>query len=237
MRKTSLALFLLCLPACQAPTASAPATSASPPPPVTVAPRRDEAFVYPASMAPLPNQQNFQLAYALARAPRIAVYVNRELDGHLIVPVSIHVLSAGEYDPAAAQSLDLSALENDLSDFLSCQGTVRVMTPQFLAAHMTPQDVQDLADGNPRVLSDLQDRTGAGILIQLQVYPMQQNDSTLDAVIVAEALDTQTLRQIASVQQPVSLPIGSTELYESCRSLADELMKQMAKTWNATPGR
>ena len=101
----------------------------------------------------MPEEQAFVNAYSNVGRPKILVFVNRTLEGELL-PVNPNIplvsvdrrvqtagsgsfhdtsnvyLRPGQYDEVQAKSLDYEAVENILSDWLSADGRVQIVSPR-----------------------------------------------------------------------------------------------------------
>lgn len=210
-----------------------------------------------------PETRAFVEAYNRVGRPRIAIYVNRKLDGELIAPapldsstnvrvdrnarvdwdpwrggtvtdrVEVTVPRPGAWDEAMARSLDYEALETILTDWLSANGQTEIISPTLARARLTQEQRDALEKGERLVLTDITQRLDADIFIQVQARPTRQTARGLDVRIVAEALNTRGGRSIARAVVDVPPPLAKTTLNEYTRFLARKLMDDMIMTWSA----
>ncbi len=122
----------------------------TPPPPRVVIPAQDQGVGYREGTAekPLPSQEPNDLppppfndeplvtqrppeqnafvdAYRHVGRPRILIFVNRSLEGK----ADQGYLRSGQYDEASAKNIDYQAMENILTDWLSANGQVQIISP------------------------------------------------------------------------------------------------------------
>ncbi|MGA2232201.1 MAG: hypothetical protein ABSH22_14995 [Tepidisphaeraceae bacterium] len=135
-------------------------------------------------------------------------------------------------DEAALSTLDYQAMEKILADWLSCGGQVRIISSDYLAAQLSPQDMQDLSQGRPVAMGDLAQKVGADILIQVQAHPTHQTNG-LQVRLVAEAMNVRGGDQIGSAVVDVPLPLEKTQINQFTRFIAAKLMVGMAGAWNS----
>jgi len=204
-----------------------------------------------------PEQGKFELAYRSVGRPRITVFVNRTLDGH-VIPAGVgeveretngrrvtggpgqHTeeiertrLKSGEYDEAYAKSLDYEAMENILTDFLACQGAVEIISPSMLRQKLTAEQIKDLQAGNPKSLRELADALNTDVLVQVSVHPTRQTSKGLEIRIVGEAINVKGGQQIGRAMVDMPAPLEKTTLNRYTRWVGRKLMFDMTQTWGA----
>jgi hypothetical protein len=225
------------------------------PPPEPQPPYEDEPLV---SQRP-PEQAPFVDAYRRVGQPRIAVFVNRTLEGSIVpvttdVPLShvesVHVnsqgkttyretndtyLHSGEYDEATAKTIDYEAIETILTDWLSCEGAVTIISPDLARQRLTDQQVRDLQSGRPQVLSEVAQQLSADVLIQVQAHPTRQTDQGLEIRLIAEAMNTRGGESIGRAVVDISPPLTKPRINRYTRYIARKLMDDMTGSWLNTP--
>lgn len=209
-----------------------------------------------------PEQRAFVDAYNRVGRPRIAIYVNRTLDGNIIPPTPIEpqpavrvdrnanvnwdpyrggqvtdridvYLKPGQYDEAYARSLDYEAVENILTDWMAASGNTEIISPTLARARLTEEQRQALEKGEKFVLTDITQRLDADVFIQVQARPTRQTQRGLEIRLVAEALNTRAGRSIGRAVVDVPPPLAKTTINEYTRFLARKLMDDMIMTWSA----
>lgn len=266
----------------QAPPKPLPDSALNPPGATSPGPYQDADIV----QQPLPEQAEFLAAYAKVHQPRIAIYVNRTLQGQIIPPnpggpvestehtqtstgsvtvgggsydehadaygrdvqsnhsnfssngpatyteTNTHYLAPGEYDEAKANTLDYQAMEKILSDWLSCGGQVHLISSDYLAAQLSPEEMAALQEGKPIVMSDMAQKVGADVLIQVQAHPTNQTGA-LQVRLVAEAMNIRGGDQIGTAVVDVPLPLDKPQLNDYTRFIAAKLMVGMRGAWES----
>src|SRR5207248_8114748 len=106
-------------------------------------------------------------------------------------------LKQGQYDEGQAKALDYQAVENILTDFLACQGSVEVMSPTMVRQKLTEEQIKDLQSGKPRVLREIAQQLEADILVQVSAHPTRQTQNGLEFRLVGEALNIKGGQQVA----------------------------------------
>lgn len=209
-----------------------------------------------------PEQAPFVDAYRRVGEPHLVVFVNRTLEGS-IIPVATDVplssvetknvnsqgkttyrektdvyLRAGQYDEASAKSIDYEAIETILTDWLSCNGAVTLVSPDMAHQRLTDQQVQELQSGRPQALSEIAQQLNADVLIQVQAHPTRQTDQGLGVRLIAEALNTHGGASIGRAVVDIPPPLSKTQINRYTRYIARKLMDDMTGTWlNVPPGR
>ena len=233
----------------------------------------------------LPEEAEFIAAYNKVHQPRIAVYVNRTLQGQVIpansggpMQTTEHTetstgavtaghedyssyedaygrivsnsnsnfqstgpaqyseltttyLAPGAYDEADARTLDYQALESILCDWLSAGGQVHLISPDYLAEHLTTADVAALSQGKPVAMDNLAEKVGADVLIQVQAHPTRQAGGELQVRLVAQAMNIQGGEAIGTAVVDVPLPLDKVQLNDYTRYMARKLETDMIAAW------
>jgi hypothetical protein len=190
-----------------------------------------------------PEQTSFEAAYRAVGRPRITVFVNRTLEGET-TPANKegasghHYLHRGEYDEADARSLDYQAVENILTDFLACQGTVEIMSPTMARQRLTDEQVKDLQSGRPRAMREIAQQLDADVLIQVSAHPTRQTQYGLEFRLVGEAMNIKGGQQVGRAVVDIPPPLEKTTLNRYTRYVARKLMMDLTQSWTAVePGR
>lgn len=206
-----------------------------------------------------PEQSRFEQAYRAVGKPRITVFVNRTLEG-AILPVNegrgavVDVertrrtgrdpesrdntrvyLKPGQYDEAKAKSIDYEAMENILTDFLACQGTVEIMSPTMARQKLTDEQVKDLQAGKPRVLREIAQQLETDILVQVSAHPTRQTEYGLEVRLVGEALNIKGGQQVGRAVVDLPPPLDKPTLNKYTRYVARKLMMDMTQNWGSDP--
>jgi hypothetical protein len=225
------------------------------PPPEPAPPYYDEPLV---SQRP-PEAAPFVDAYRRVGQPRIAVFVNRTLEGS-IVPIDTTTplthdetvrinsqgkttyreqtdtyLHSGEYDEAAAKSIDYEAMETILTDWLSCDGAVTIIAPDLARQRLSDQQVRDLQSGRPQMLSEIAQQLSADVLIQVQAHPTRQTQEGLEIRLIAEAINTRGGESIGRAVVDIPPPLTKPRINRYTRFIARKLMDDMTGAWLNTP--
>ena len=146
---------------------------------------------------------------------------------------TVTYLRPGEYDEADARSLDYQAMEALIADALSCGGQVHIISPDFVASHLSPEDARALAEGKPEGMADLARKIGADVLVQVQSHPTRQTGGGLQVLAVAEAVNVRGGESIGHAVVPIPLPLQKTQLNEYTRFISRKLMQGMGGAWNS----
>jgi hypothetical protein len=238
-----------------------------------------------------PEQRAFVDAYQRVGRPRIAVFVNRTLEGD-ILPVVEHgpesrvqytrtstsgvnverrdveiqegyygrngeridcfestgpveyretterYLRKGEYDEVDAREIDYGAMETILTDWLSANGNVTVVSPSMVRQKLTAEQLKELQEGQPAVMAEVAKTLGTDVLVQAQARPTRQTRQGLEVRVVAEAINVRGGDSIGRAVVDVPPPLQKQQLNYYTRYLARKLMDDMTGTWtNAGPPR
>ena len=203
----------------------------------------------------LPGEARFVDAYNRVGRPRIAVFVNRTLEGqvlpvnpeHPVVSVqharstatgpgvdrqTVDVyLRPGQYDEVAAKSLDYEAMENILTDWIACNGQVEVISPTMARGKLSDEQIKALESGRPQVMSEIARQLEVDVLIQAQVHPTRQTQAGLEMRVVAEAISLRGGQSIGRVVVDFPPPMDKPRLNYYTRFLASKVMDDMTESW------
>jgi hypothetical protein len=107
-----------------------------------------------------PEGPAFVDAYHRVGSPRIKVFVNRSLDG--------------SFDRGDGNTMDYQAIETIMTDWLSCNGNVMIISPKAARQRLNDQQVRDLQDNQPAAVGAVGQQVGAEILVHVQAHPTRQ---------------------------------------------------------------
>jgi hypothetical protein len=141
-------------------------------------------------------------------------------------------LQPGQYDEAAAKSIDYEMIENILTDWLSARGQVTIISPMSARGRLTDQEVQELQNGRPQMLGELAQKLQTDILVQVTARPSRQTSTGLGIRLIAQALNTKGGQQIAQATVDVPPPMEKTTLNRFTRFVARKMMDEMTNSWN-----
>ncbi len=234
-----------------------------------------------------PEQRAYVAAYQRVGRPKIAVFVNRTLEGKMI-PVnedrgvigvervrrgtgavdvesrdvrtgdgfyrdrddresvdrfstkgpaelreSVEVyVPPGQYDEVKANEIDYEAVELVLTDWLSADGRVEIISPIMTRQRLTDQQAKDLQEGRPRVLGEIARELDTDILVQVMAKPTRQarwND--VGVRVLAEAVNIKGGQSISRAFVDVPPPLTKTRINKYTRFLARKLMDGMIGSW------
>lgn len=144
-------------------------------------------------------------------------------------------LRPGQYDEVQAKSIDYEAIENIMTDWLACDGQVTIISPIMARQRLTDEQVKELQEGRPQVMSEIVQQLGADVLVQVQARPTRQTQYGLEVRIIAEALNTRGGESIGRAVVDVPPPLEKTTINRYTRFLARKLMDGMLGTWSAPP--
>ena len=171
-----------------------------------------------------PEEAAFVNAYNAVGRPRILVFVNRTPQVQGNAPVN--------YDEVAARSLDYAAMENVLTDWLSANGRVAVISPSVGRQLLNDQQTRQLQAGQNNAGRDVANQVDAHILVQVQAQPTQQTPNGQQVRVVAEAIDlNHGGASLARAFVDVPPPLDKPKINEYTRFLARKLMSGMTDAW------
>jgi len=167
-----------------------------------------------------PEQARFEEGYRAVGRPRMIILVNRTLDG-------------SEAD-SQAKALDYVAVENLLTDFMSCQGMVEIMSPAVVRQKLTDEQLKELQIVKPRIPRELAQQLDADILIHVSAHPMEQTQqSGLEYRLTGEAVNIKGGQQIARAVVDIAPPFDKSTLNRYTRFVARKLMMDMTQAWSS----
>ena len=146
-------------------------------------------------------------------------------------------LHPGEYDEAAAKSLDYEALESVLADWMSAGGKVGIVSPTMARQRLTDEQLKDLQSNRPRMLGEVARDLDADILIQVQAHPTRQTQDGLEFRLIAEAINVRGGESIGRGVVDVPPPLDKPKINKYTRFLARKLMDGMVGSWESFAGR
>jgi hypothetical protein len=142
-------------------------------------------------------------------------------------------LQPGQYDEAQAKSIDYELIENLITDNLSADGQVMLISPISARQKLTDQEVTELQTGRPQMLGEVAEKLQADVLIQITARPSQQTEQGLGIRLIAQAFNTKGGQVVATAALDVPPPLIKTKLNSYTRFLARKLMDGMTQSWNA----
>lgn len=171
-----------------------------------------------------PEEPRFVSAYQAVGRPRLAIFVNRTLTGD--------GMGDGEAE-VSARRIDYEAIETILTDWLSCQGKVLIMSPMLVRSKLTPQQASELSSGQPAIPRQLAGQLDAEVLIYVRALATKQTGDTVKLRIVAEAMNIRDGLSIGRGVVDVPPPLEKQAINRYTRFLARKLMDNMAGAWSA----
>ncbi len=206
-----------------------------------------------------PEARAFIDAYGRQGRPRIAIFVNRTLEGNLLPltdpapEVSIDhsrrtetgatverreshtdvYLHHGQYDEVQAKAIDYELLETLLTDWMAADNHVQIISPTMARKRLTDEQVKDLQSGRPIALSEVARNLDADYLIQVQARPTRQTRDGLEVRVIAEVLRLSTGLSVARGAVDVPPPLDKVRLNTYTRWLSRKLMDGMMQTWHS----
>ena len=186
-----------------------------------------------------PEQTEFLRAYEGVGRPRIAVFVNRTLQAQAQNSWDRRGDGYGagrEYEVSLAEDIDYSAIETVLTQWLSCDGQVTVMSPSVIRARLKPEEVSRLEQGRLRELREIAKELDADILVQVQVRPTRQSAQGGTAMrLNAESINLLGGESIGRATVLIPPPLSSEQINKFTRFVARKLMNDMILSWSG-PG-
>ncbi len=171
-----------------------------------------------------PEEPRFVGAYNAVGRPRLAIFVNRNLTGD----------AAGDGEAElSARRIDYEAIETILTDWLSCQGKVVIMSPMLVRSKLTPQQAGELSASPPAVPRQIAQQLDADILIYVRALATKQSSNVANLRIVVEALNIRDGISIGRGVVDVPPPLEKQVINRYTRFLARKLMDSMVGTWTA----
>jgi hypothetical protein len=140
-------------------------------------------------------------------------------------------LKPGQYDEAAAKSIDYELIENLITDNLGADGQVMIITPTYARGRLTDQEVQELQSGRPQMLGELAEKLQCDVLVQITARPSVQTDQGLGIRLIAQAFNTRGGQAIAHAALDVPPPMTKIKLNNYTRFVSRKLMDGMTQSW------
>jgi hypothetical protein len=144
-------------------------------------------------------------------------------------------LHPGEYDEIQAKGIDYGMMEMLLTDWMSADNQVAIVSPLMARKKLTAEQVKELESGRPQVLSEIAKQLDADILIQIQARPTRQTGRGLELRILADVMDLQRGESLARGAVDLEPPLDKIQMNRYTRFLARKLMDGMATTWSLPP--
>ena len=181
-----------------------------PPPPYNDAPLVNQAT---------PETARFVDAYTKVGRPRIVVWVSGPL--------------GGGYDEAAARSIDYSAVQTELSDWLSAGGRVAIISPEAARQALAPQETQALNSGQGVNGRRVSEQIHADVLVAVRAEVTHQSGSGPVVRVTADASNLAGGESIGRAFVDMPPPLDKPEIENLTRVLARHLMTEMADSWTS----
>lgn len=143
-------------------------------------------------------------------------------------------LQPGQYDDAAMSALDYSEMESLISDWMQAGGQITLISPSYLRAHLSDDQMKQLQNGKASGLDAVSKTTGADIFIQVQAHPAKRGDQLI-VLLVGEAINIQGGESLSHASVEMPTPIDRTELNNYTRFLTRKLIHGMVQTWSSAP--
>jgi hypothetical protein len=187
-------------------------------------PSHDEVPTPPFNDPALVSQEEPELpafvnAYNKVGRPRIVVWVTSA--------------SGMSYDEAAARGIDYAALQNILTDWLSAKGQVAMISPEAARQALSPQQAQNLSDGQLTSNKEVAERIHADILVMLRAEPTRQSGNGPAVRLVADVSNLAGGESIGRAVVDVPPPLDKPQLNTYTRFLARKLMADMTNAWSS----
>ena len=173
-----------------------------------------------------PEQRAFVDAYNKVGRPRIAVFVNRTLQGDT-VPVP------QDGDPITA--FDYETVENVLTDWLASNGKVMIVSPTAARQQLTAEQVKGLESNQRQVIAGLPQQLGVDVLVHAQARPTRQSYDGPQVRLIAEAINIRGGDSIARAAVDIKPPLDKPQINSYTRYVARKLMDDMAGAWSNAP--
>lgn len=174
----------------------------------------------------LPEEQAFVNAYDAVGKPRIVVFVNRAPGIRGNAPV--------QGDEVQASSVDYGAVENILSDWLSADGRVSILSPAVGQQQLNAEQTRELQSTRADAGRDVARQVAAPVLIEVRAQPTTQTLNGVQVRIVGEAIDLQHGGEsLARAVVDVPPPLDKVQINKYTRFLARKLMDGMIVRWQA----
>ena len=186
-----------------------------------------------------PEAGRYVEVYRQVGRPRLVVFVNRTIEGQLIpsgggeyTDRTVEYLQPGEYDEVQAKAIDYGMMETLLTDWLSADGKVMMVSPLLARKKLTDAQINDLQKGRQQMMQEVAEQLDADVLIQVQARITKQSAAGQSVRIVAEAMNTRGGDSLARATVDMDPPLAKAQLNKYTRFLSRKLMDGMASTWS-----
>ncbi len=170
---------------------------------------------------PLPEQAAFVQAYRAVGSPRMALFVNRTVEGQAIV--------GDKTEPV--ERIDYDAVENVMTDWLAAGGKVVMVSPK-----LGESQARDLsAPGKPNVLQSLSKDGAIDVLVHVQAKMTRHFGEQTGVRLLAEAVNTQGGESLARAFIDMPPIMDKPLINDRTRFLARKLMQDMTRAWENAP--
>ncbi len=159
-----------------------------------------------------PEQPAFVNAYNAVGRPRFAVLVTHTLKG-----------------------LDAQAIENTLSDWISSNGQVTIISPTVTRSKLSEDQIKGLQNSSSKTLGEVADQLGVDVVIRVEAEPTDVYPKVDRIRLVSEALNTKDAISLGHAFVDMPIPLEKPQINEYTRYLARKLMDDMTNTWTS-PG-
>ena len=140
-------------------------------------------------------------------------------------------LKPSQYDEAQAKSIDYELIENLITDNLSVDGQVMLISPIASRQRLTDTEIKELQEGRPQMLGEIAEKLQCDVLIQVTAHPSQQTSDGLGIRLIAEAFNTKGGQEIGNAAVDISPPLVKTKLNANTRFVSRKLMDGMTRVW------
>lgn len=144
-------------------------------------------------------------------------------------------LKHGQYDEVTARAIDYEMMELLLSDWMSADNQVTIISPRTARRKLTEQQAKDLEEGKPAAMTELAKALDVDILIQVQAKPTKQSFEGLQVRVIAEAINIKGGESLARATVDVMPPLDKVQTNKYTRFLARKLMDGMTGSWAPAP--
>src|SRR5204863_4908498 len=106
-----------------------------------------------------------------------------------------------------------------------------IISPTMARQRLTEDQLKDIQSGRPIALSEVAQRLGADILVQVQARPSRQVGYAVR--MVSEAINTRGGQSIGRAVVDIPPPLDKYRINQYTRFLARKLMDDMTSSWGA----
>jgi hypothetical protein len=157
----------------------------------------------------IPEDPRFVEAYNHVGRPKIMIIVN-------------HTENNG---------IDYALIEETLTDWLSAEGQVQIISPMLARQKLTDQQLQELASGQPQVMDEVAQKLQTDVLVYAEC-PSRQTPQGPEVMLIVEAMNTKGGQQLAQGSVRIPPPMDKTAVDHSTRLVARKLMDELTNSWN-----